>query len=256
MLILRLGQQIDGPSRLHHQLDMLRLEIQALVAFLVVAEELVNNLLEADFEQELVGFDLLEDGQITHSLNHTLDIAVVLEVQIEAEVAHEATIVANFLLNRIRLLCHQQLVLLELANGCDAGHEEAGTLDQLPLMLLLTVFFFGYLHELDDDIDQVLVVVIDELSRTLIVVLHDEGQGEEKQIDVLRVEVHHPVILLLVLAVGAAIAIVAVILKIVRILVDDCRFTLMLGLVLLVTAVLVIGLQLFFLLLLLLDEIV
>ena len=213
--------------------------------------------MQADLEQELVRFDLLEDSQITHSLNHALDIAVVLEVQIEAEVAHKATIVADLLLNRIRLLRHQQLVLLELANGCDAGYEEAGTLDQLPLVLLFTVFFLGYLHELDDDVDQVLVVVIDELSRTLIVVLHDEGQGEEKQVDVLRVEVHHPVILLLViLAVGAAIAIVAVIIKIVRILVNDCRFTLMLCLVLLVTAVLVIGLQLFLLLLLLLDEIV
>ena len=213
--------------------------------------------MQADFEQKLVGFDLLEDSQITYSLNHALDIAVVLEVQIEAEVAHKATVVANLLLNRIRLLRHQQLVLLELADRCDASHEEAGTLDQFPLVLLLTVFFLGYLHELDDDVDQVLVVVIDELSRTLIVVLHDEGQGEEKQVDVLRVEVHHPVILLLViLTVGAAIAIISVIIKIVRILVNDCRFTLMLCLVLLVTAVLVIGLQLFLLLLLLLDEIV
>ena len=107
VLVLRLGQQVDSPSRLHHKLNMLRLEIQALVAFLVVAEELVNNLLKADFEQELVGFDLLEDGQITHSLNHALDIAVVLEVQIEAEVAHKAAIIANLLLNRIRFLRHQ-----------------------------------------------------------------------------------------------------------------------------------------------------
>ena len=54
VLVLRLSQQVDCPCRLNHQLDMLRLEIQALVAFLVVAEELVNNLLQTDFEQELV----------------------------------------------------------------------------------------------------------------------------------------------------------------------------------------------------------
>ena len=74
----------------------------------------------------------------------------------------------------------------------------------------------------------------------------------------LCVEVHHPVILLLVIfTVGAAIAIIITILVVVRILVNYCRITFKLGLVLLVTAaVLAISLQLFLFLLFLLDEIV
>ena len=200
----------------------------------------------------------MEDGQIAHGLNHAFNIAVILKVQIEAEVAHKTAIIANLLLNRIWLLRHQQFVLFEVADGCDAGHEEAGALDKFPLVLLITVFFFGDLHQLDYDVDQVLIAIVDELPGALVIVLHDEGQSEEEQVDVLRVKVHHPVILLLVIfAVRAAIAIVAVILKVLRILVCNRRVTLLLSLVLLVTtAILAISLQFFFLLLFLLDEVV
>ena len=78
MFILRLGQEIDGPGSLHHELDVLRLEIHTLVASLVVAEELLDYLLQADLEQDRVRLDGRQHGQVSHSLDHALDIAIVL----------------------------------------------------------------------------------------------------------------------------------------------------------------------------------
>ena len=123
-------------------------------------------------------------------MDHALDVAVVSQFQVVAEVADETLHGADFFLDLVGLLGKHQAILAEVSCRRDTSYKQTGALNQLSLMLPLVVLLFRNLHQLNYDINQVLIFVVDKLQCAFIVILNDQRQCEEKQVDILCAKVH------------------------------------------------------------------
>ena len=156
---------------------MLRLNSHTFTADKVIAKELVNNLLKTDFKQELVRFNFLQDCQISHSLDHALDIAMLFKVEVEAEVSDKTAVLTNLILEVVWTLSKLKFVNICVSYRCDTSNKKAGSFNKPLFVVPVAVFLFRYLHQLHNSVYQVFMV--DQFLCTVKIIFNDQSKCEK-----------------------------------------------------------------------------